>query len=48
MQARGLEFLTIPDSYYDNLRARLANSPTKVMEDLDKIQELKILVDFDD
>jgi len=48
MQTRGLEFLSIPDAYYDNLRERLAESPTKVMEDLDKIQELKILVDFDD
>ena len=48
MQARGVEFLNIPDAYYDNLRVRLADSPTNVMEDLDKIQELKILVDFDD
>lgn len=48
MKARGCEFLTIPDTYYDNLRVSLAQCGTKVAEDLDVIQKLKILVDFDD
>jgi len=48
LRARGTEFLNIPDSYYDLLRKRLANSPVKVKEDLDKIQKLKILIDYDD
>jgi len=48
MKARGNEFLTIPASYYDGLRKRLAASGTKVAEDLDTIQELCILVDFDE
>lgn len=48
MKDRGLEFLTIPDTYYENLRKRLAISNVKVEEDLQKLQDLKILVDYDD
>lgn len=48
MKSRGCEFLTIPPAYYDLLRKRLAEAGTKVHEDLDKIQELNILVDFDE
>mmetsp|Transcript_19254 Transcript_19254/g.29531 ORF Transcript_19254/g.29531 Transcript_19254/m.29531 type:complete len:382 (-) Transcript_19254:72-1217(-) len=48
MKARGLEFLTIPDQYYINLRERLADHGPKVEEDLAIIQDLKILVDFDE
>jgi len=45
---RGVEFLKVPDSYYEVLRKRLAHSPTNIEEDLRKIEDLKILVDFDD
>ena len=31
LRARGQEFLNIPDSYYDMLRKRLANSKVKVL-----------------
>jgi 4-hydroxyphenylpyruvate dioxygenase len=48
MKARGCEFLKIPDSYYDGLRKRLEECGTKVAEDLDMIQQLCILVDFDE
>ena len=48
MKARGCEFLKVPKSYYDNLRKSLEKSPTKVVEDLDTIERLNILVDFDD
>ncbi|XP_077995447.1 4-hydroxyphenylpyruvate dioxygenase-like [Glandiceps talaboti] len=48
LRDRGLIFLAIPDSYYDNLRERLKASPVKIEEGLDVLQELKILVDFDD
>ena len=43
-----MEFLTVPKTYYDSLRERLKASPVKVLEDLDIIEELCILVDFDD
>jgi len=48
MKARGCQFLKIPNTYYDQLREKLAASETKVAEDLDKIQELNILVDYDE
>ncbi|GMR31655.1 hypothetical protein PMAYCL1PPCAC_01850, partial [Pristionchus mayeri] len=48
MRARGLEFLTIPATYYTNLRDRLENAKIKVAEDMDKLQQLNILVDFDE
>jgi 4-hydroxyphenylpyruvate dioxygenase len=48
LRARGVEFLTVPDTYYDNLRMRLQSSKVKVTENLDVLQELKILVDYDD
>ncbi|KAK6039611.1 4-hydroxyphenylpyruvate dioxygenase [Cooperia oncophora] len=48
LRARGVEFLTIPKSYYENLRRRLNDSKTKVAEDMDRLQKLHILVDFDE
>ena len=48
LKARGVEFLSVPHSYYENLRKRLENSPTKIEEDLKIIEQLDILVDFDD
>ncbi|KAL0488293.1 4-hydroxyphenylpyruvate dioxygenase [Acrasis kona] len=48
LKERGVDFLSVPDTYYDLLRKRLANSDIKVTEDLDVIQKLNILVDFDE
>ncbi|KAK6743319.1 hypothetical protein RB195_010527 [Necator americanus] len=48
LRARGVEFLSIPKSYYDNLRARLQEGNVKVAEDMDQLQKLHILVDFDE
>ncbi|KAF1378874.1 hypothetical protein PFLUV_G00195030 [Perca fluviatilis] len=48
LRARGMEFLSAPDLYYDTLRRNLRTAKIKVKEDLDRLQELKILVDFDD
>ncbi|XP_074467509.1 4-hydroxyphenylpyruvate dioxygenase [Sebastes fasciatus] len=48
LRARGMEFLSAPDTYYSNLRANLKSAKIKVKEDLNRLQELKILVDFDD
>jgi len=48
LRARGVDFLRVPDTYYESLRARLAVSPVAVKEDLDKLQALNILVDFDE
>lgn len=48
LRARGVEFLTVPSKYYDNLRQKLAHSSVKVAEDINTIQELNILVDMDE
>lgn len=48
LRARGMEFLKIPATYYKSLRENLAASPVKIAEDLDVLQKLHILVDFDD
>jgi 4-hydroxyphenylpyruvate dioxygenase len=48
MRKRGVEFLSIPETYYENLRKALAESPINVKEDLDILQKNKILVDYDD
>jgi len=48
MKARGCNFLTIPKSYYDNLRIKLVECGTKVAEDLDMVEKLNILVDYDE
>jgi len=48
LKARGTQFLNIPDTYYKELRKRLVNSPVQVKEDMDMIQKLKLLIDYDD
>lgn len=44
LQQQGLEFLTIPTTYYDDLTARVG----KIDEPLDELAKLGILVDRDD
>jgi len=44
LRSRGIEFLRVPDAYYDVLPERVG----QIKEDLDKIRELGILVDRDD
>jgi 4-hydroxyphenylpyruvate dioxygenase len=48
LQARGVKFLKAPKSYYTTLKEKLSASPIKVKEDLDALEKLNILVDFDD
>lgn len=46
LKARGVEFLRVPDTYYETLPERIKHVGVK--EDLEKIKELGILVDYDD
>jgi 4-hydroxyphenylpyruvate dioxygenase len=48
LRARGMTFLRVPDTYYTALRDRLKSTGIEVKEDLDTIQKLNILVDFDE
>jgi 4-hydroxyphenylpyruvate dioxygenase len=40
--------LSVPDTYYETLRKRLAHSDLKIEEDLDRLEKLRILIDYDD
>jgi len=48
LRERGMKFLTVPAAYYDDLKVRLAQNNIEVAEDIDRIQELNLLVDFDE
>lgn len=48
IRERGQEFLQVPDTYYEILRERLNADKVKLIEDLDILQELNILVDYDE
>lgn len=40
--------MKVPHTYYDMLREHLKKSPVRIQEDLTVLQELNILVDYDD
>jgi len=48
MRARGMQFLCPPRTYYKQLRENLAKSKCQVKEDLDTLESLDILIDYDD
>jgi 4-hydroxyphenylpyruvate dioxygenase len=50
LRARGIEFIFVPDTYYDTMRQRLKVSLRKweLQEDFEKLQKLNILIDFDE
>ncbi|KAK9316910.1 Glyoxalase/Bleomycin resistance protein/Dihydroxybiphenyl dioxygenase [Lipomyces starkeyi] len=48
MKRRGVEFIAVPREYYTDLRERLTSSDApRIKEDLSKIEDLGILVDYD-
>ncbi|EEP80288.1 4-hydroxyphenylpyruvate dioxygenase [Uncinocarpus reesii 1704] len=47
LRARGMEFLSVPSTYYTAIREKLSQSYTVVNESLDILQKLNILIDFD-
>uniref|UniRef100_A0A8C0ELK5 4-hydroxyphenylpyruvate dioxygenase n=1 Tax=Bubo bubo TaxID=30461 RepID=A0A8C0ELK5_BUBBB len=48
LKQRGVQFMDVPSSYYQMLREKLKTAKIKVKESIDKLAELKILVDFDE
>jgi 4-hydroxyphenylpyruvate dioxygenase len=48
LKARGQEFLTIPDVYYDMLKKRLKADNFEIKEDIEVLRKLKILIDYDE
>jgi len=48
LRSRGLDFLSVPKKYYENVKKRLLNAPITVTESIDELEKLNILIDFDD
>lgn len=48
LKARGVEFISVPDTYYDAMKERLAGSKVRVEEDFDTLKRLGVLLDFDE
>lgn len=48
LRARGVEFIKVPETYYDNMAQRLKASGITLKEDFATIKKLNILIDFDE
>ena len=48
LRERGVQFIGIPDKYYDMMRDRLKSTSIALEEDFAAIQRLQILIDFDE
>ncbi|KAI0096511.1 4-hydroxyphenylpyruvate dioxygenase [Daldinia grandis] len=50
MRARGVEFIAVPDTYYDTMRQRLRTEKRtwELEEDFETLQRLSILIDYDE
>lgn len=48
LKARGVEFIKVPPTYYDNMWVRLKNAGMMPKEAWEDIKKLDILIDFDE
>lgn len=48
LRKRGVQFIDVPDTYYDTMQQRLKNSAVKLDEDFEAIRKLHLLIDFDE
>jgi 4-hydroxyphenylpyruvate dioxygenase len=50
LRARGVEFISVPSTYYETMRLRLKTSARtwELQEDFNTLQQLNILIDFDE
>lgn len=48
LRARGIDFISVPETYYAAMRSRMKLSGMTLNEDFDTIQRLNILIDFDE
>ena len=48
LKARGVDFIKVPETYYTTIRQRIAQTGLKLNESFEAIQELNILIDFDE
>jgi 4-hydroxyphenylpyruvate dioxygenase len=48
LKARGMEFIKVPETYYDSMRIRLKQQGMVLDEDFETLKRLDILIDFDE
>lgn len=48
LRKRGVEFISVPETYYTDMRRRLKAQGMELKESFDEIQKLNILIDFDE
>lgn len=48
LRARGVDFISVPETYYENMKLKLKQSGIKLNESFETIQKLNILIDFDE
>ncbi|EXJ80924.1 4-hydroxyphenylpyruvate dioxygenase 1 [Capronia epimyces CBS 606.96] len=48
LKERGIEFISVPDSYYEAMSKRLESAGMQLNEDFAALQKLGILIDFDE
>lgn len=48
LKARGVEFIKVPDTYYEDIKIRLKKTGLVLHEDFETIRNLDILIDFDE
>jgi len=48
LRSRGIEFITIPDTYYDAMAIKLKKAGMTLDEDFEILKRLGILIDFDE
>ncbi|KAK4534298.1 hypothetical protein CDCA_CDCA01G0323 [Cyanidium caldarium] len=48
LRARGVSFITVPDTYYEDLQQRMRQVGCTIREDLQAVRQLGILVDMDE
>lgn len=48
LKARGVEFIKVPNTYYEDIKVRLKKAGLTLHEDFETIRSLDILIDFDE
>ncbi|KAK5088798.1 hypothetical protein LTR05_003020 [Lithohypha guttulata] len=48
LKERGIEFIKVPDTYYEQMKSRLQKAGLQISQDFEKLKELGILIDFDE
>ncbi|USP80790.1 4-hydroxyphenylpyruvate dioxygenase [Curvularia clavata] len=48
LKARGVEFIKVPETYYESMRMRLKKAGLTLNEDFEVLKSLDILIDFDE